>query len=246
MRLLHGEIPDLVLWAIVAGWAITQILTTGGALYLLRDGAKKRDEVVDHFDGQLKLLKEEIGAPEALEGKIDASRAEIQARIEAVKETLQGEVHGVQESLNSRLDELKIDDRISEIRDDVRTFHTDFAEFSKQLGKDLVSMKMGSIGAQGDAQKVLQTALVEHGQDFEADITMMEAVASENPEIIIGTAMQKVANWQPSKKFQEEHELIAAAAEMGKPFILQKLAEALGVGPAQLPGKRRKGGSIYG
>lgn len=141
--------------------------------------------------------------------------------------------------------------KVQEAREEVATFYADFAEFSEKLGGDLealpIKIQMRGIGAQGEAQKVLQTALVEQGQEFESEATMMEAVASQDPEIIIATAMKKVADWTPSEKFTLEHELLAAAAEVGKPFILQKMGEALQkggllAGRSGGSGPRRPGG----
>ncbi len=228
--MFHGEIPDLVLWGLVAGWLITQVLTTGGAWYLLRDGAKKRDEVVEHFDKELTVLKNELGEPEALGARFDASRAEIQAHVEDVRTTLE-----------ARLDDLRVDERIAEVRDDVRTFYEDFAGFAKSLGEDIagtksdlkdlplrLQLRLG--GEKGTEVAALQRYMeTQEGEEIEPGLSMMEAVASEDPDLIVGTALAKVAAYSPSEKWVGEHPITAAALEIGKPLIMQKLAEFMGV-----------------
>ncbi len=169
----------------------------------------------------------------ALKADIDEKRAETEAFVREELKALKAEIpsHDFEEDLVALKAEIKaeIEGNTGLIQEEVRAFYADFSGFAEKLGGDvaripeLISLRLA--GLKGESQKVLQTALAEQGQDFEGEITMMEAVASENPEVIIGTAMKKVADWTPSAKFLEEHELIALAAEVGKPMILGKMAE---------------------
>ncbi len=240
--MFHGAIPDLVLWAVILGWVVTQIITTGGAIYLLRDAEEKRQSVVKHFDTKLKDLKEDLGAPEVIESNIKEHLDGLQVRIV-----------DIEKGWNVRLDELKIDERISEVRDDVREFWTGFSDFAEKMGKDVESLpkrlQMGAIGAQGNEVVALQAYLEkQEGAELDPSMSMMEAVASEDPELIVAMALQKVAALSPSEKWVGEHPWGAAAWEIGKPAILAKMAEFAGVAGAG-PAARKlkgKGGSIYG
>lgn len=142
-----------------------------------------------------------------------------------VVKPLEVRIQEVRDETTDDIQKVRLD--LTAAREEVATFYADFAEFSKTLGADLealpLKIQMRVYGAQGESQKLLQTGLVENAQEFEGEVSMMEAVASEDPEAIIGTAMRKVANWAPSKKMMDEHEMIALAAEIGKPVILDAM-----------------------
>ncbi len=76
-------------------------------------------------------------------------------------------------------------------------------------------------------------------------------MASEDPDLITATALKKVADFSPSDKWAGEHPITAAALEIGKPVIMQKLAEFMGVSAEQGPRRgtvppRRQISSPYG
>ena len=228
MRLTAVVVPDLVLFLVLAGWAITQALTLQAARWLLKhsraESVRQKTEVVEHFDEELRKVKEDLGAAD------DAGKLEVR-------------IQEVQDSLTARLDELKIEDRISEVRDDVRTFYEDFATFSGTLGKDIKSLEMRLIGEKGTEVAALQRYL---DQDHEVDeqVGLMEAVASEDPELMVAAALAKVNSISPSEKWVKENPIKAMIWEGSKPMLLGKLAEFLDVQtPRRLRGTAGKTGS---
>ena len=231
------EVAIEVLIVLAAAWVGTNAMTGYAAWWLLKrskaESVRQKDEVVEHFDQKLEKVKEDLGTAD------DAGRLEVR-------------IQEVQDGLTARLDELKFEDRISEVRDEVRTFYEDFAGFSEQLGKDLESLprrlQMGMIGEKGNEVVAMQAYLEKvEGEEIVPAQSMMEAIAAEDPDLIVATAMQKVAGYSPSEKWVSEHPLTAAALEIGKPMIMQKLAEFMGVpGQSRLKKGRGAGGSVYG
>ncbi len=175
----------------------------------------------------------------SLKADIDQKRAEteefVKGELSALKSSLQEELSGQDfGKLRADLQEelAGVTTKVEEAQEEVRAFYADFAKFSEDLGRDVQGLpgKIGMrvIGDKGTEVAALQRYMEKtEGEEILPAQTMMEAVASEDPDLILATAMHKVANYSPSDKWVEEHPLTALALEAGKPLILGKMAEVL-------------------
>ncbi len=175
----------------------------------------------------------------SLKADIDAKRASteefVNGELSALKSSLQEELSGQDfGKLRADLQEelVGVTAKVEEAQEEVRAFYADFAKFSEDMGKDVQGLpgKIGMrvIGDKGTEVAALQRYMEKtEGEDIVPAQNMMEAVASEDPDLIMATAMHKVANYSPSDKWIEDHPLTAMALEAGKPWILAKMGEVL-------------------
>lgn len=139
-----------------------------------------------------------------------------------------------------------IETKVQEAREEVQAFYADFAGFAENLGKDVAKLPeiltLRLAGQKGNEVVALQAYMEKaEAEDIVPAQNMMEAVASEDPDLIMATAMHKVANYAPSDKWVEEHPLSAMALEVGKPLVMQKMAEIMGGLTGGSPGRRALG-----
>lgn len=145
-----------------------------------------------------------------------------------------------------------VEARIEEFRVQLEDFRSDFSGFAGQLGEDLEklpkTLAYNMMTERGMETKAVQAYLDQAGGDLEEAGSMMEAYAAQDPELMVATAMKKVAEWKPSKKYGQEHPLIVAALEIGKPALLNQLSGMmLGTSTkSQSPGGRNALPSPYG
>ncbi len=187
-----------------------------------------------------------IGLKTDIDQKREETQTFVKEELSALKSSLHEELSALKSSLHEELEgqdlgKLRADfqeelagvtAKVEEAQEEVRAFYADFAKFSEDLGRDVQGLpgKIGMrvIGDKGTEVAALQRYMEKtEGEEILPAQTMMEAVASEDPDLILATAMHKVANYSPSDKWVEEHPLTALALEAGKPLILGKMAEVL-------------------
>lgn len=127
--------------------------------------------------------------------------------------------------------EIPTSERVAALESRVEAFQQDFGEFAHALGQDIASLpkrlEMKVYSQAGTEQRIMQKALEEAGTDLEKEVSLQEALAMEDPELVSRLAMKRVAEFEPSKKWSKEHPVLAAALEAGKPLILNTLQGVL-------------------
>lgn len=186
-------LADILIYAVVIAWAVTQIFTIWAAKWVVQRAQKEsqtqKEEVVAHFDQEL---------------------------------------HTLETRLEGQTGTVEVESKIEDFRVQLEDFRADFAGFASQLGTDLEklprTLAMHMLTEKGMETKAVQHYLNEAGEDLEEAGSLMEAYAAQDPELMMAAAMKKVAEWKPSKKYAQEHPLIVAALEMGKPALLNQLS----------------------
>ncbi len=99
-------------------------------------------------------------------------------------------------------------------------------EIKEELNTLPARIQMTALSEKGVESKAVQVMMEEQGGEIVAAENMMDALASENPEIVLATAMRKVSEWEPSKKYAKENPGKMLAYEIGKPFVLNGMMKA--------------------
>lgn len=137
----------------------------------------------------------------------------------------------------------------------LQDFQADFAGFAHQVGQDLAELprrlEMKALSSQGVETRALQSYMdrTGAGELEELPETLGEAMATEDPDVLLQVALQKFMRKPLSDKYAEEHPVVAAGWDAFKVWMGSKMQEMYtGTGPARkaLPKRTGQFPSVYG
>lgn len=245
-------VPDVVVIVACVAWVLTNLISYVCAMVQKQKTVVK---VIAHAeavgDKREKALKTYFkGKLAAIEGKIPKMD-----RFEVGLVDLKAQV--------ADIDVAGLHNEVGNIKNVIQNFEEGFQQFRETTGNNMTVIaetlndlpgqmgnqaKIQAMSAAGVEKRVIQDMLENQGEDLETAASMMEALATENPDVIAATALKKVADFQPSDKWMEDHPLLTLALEAGKPMVMQHMQELFDpggrVGKAQ--GQRALSTSIFG
>ena len=166
----------------------------------------------------------EVYNQKAAAGDLDDARDHFIAPIRTEIDSIRTEIESMQIKLEAGTD----------FEDHFNAFETRFSQVYKEdmraIDAKLTELpgmvQMSAMSEKGIETRAVQAMMDDQGGEIVAAENMMQAIASENPEMVLATAMQKVAEWEPSKKYKSENPGKALAYEIGKPYVLSGMAKA--------------------
>lgn len=228
--------PMIILTAIGAAWIITQIVSWAAARWVIgraQDFSEDQRTLIQaHFDGRLIRIEHQIGDIEAQVAAIKAPElgpleANIRREIQVVQADVEARTKAMEEFVAAKIENLTMDlsGTFTQIGNDMR-------ELPKRI-------QMAAMSASGVEVNALQGYMDREGGPIEKELTMAEALMSEDPRLIGQMAIQKVLSISPSDKYQADHPILAAVFEAGKAMVIPRIQEAF-MSPAETQKGRRQ------
>ncbi len=129
---------------------------------------------------------------------------------------------------------------------DIQTLQTDIMTEMEKIPLRVSGIIHGAAGAE---EKAFRAMVVDAEADVEGEITVMEAVAAQDPRAMQVAIAQKIQKLGNDPEWQKEHQIGSLILEMGKPTLMNWVqtmtAQMQGVPSARLS-SGTSSGKIYG